>query len=171
MATAGPSSAVGPPGLQSSWPLTTRAACGRGSEAFRCGPGARAAPASQGMKEAAAGPEEGGCPLPHPRASPALRPHPSQHPAPSESWDTRTPAEPPASRLRGPATCYQRPARSVEETVVTRSHQSVAEGHRETPPGPTTRSGAPRGAAPRIQGALVVITVIFSCSRFFFSSR
>lgn len=180
MATAGPGSAVGPPGLQSSWPLTTRAACGRGSEAFRCGPGARAAPASQGVKEAAAGPapaarsgsrRKAAVPSPILGASPALRPHPSQHPAPSESWDTRTPAEPPASRLRGPATCYQRPARSVEETVVTRGHQSVAEGHRETAPGPAARSGAPRGAAPRIQGALVVITVIFSCSRFFFSSR
>lgn len=91
--------------------------------------------------------------------------------APSESWDMRTPSEPPASRLQGPTTCYQRPARSVEETVVTRGHQSVAEGHRETPPGPAAWSGAPRGAAPRIQGALVVITVIFSCSRFFFSSR
>lgn len=58
----------------------------------------------------------------------------------------------PASRLRGPTTCYQRPTRSVEETVVTRSHQSVAEGHRETAPGPAARSGAPRGAAPRIRG-------------------
>lgn len=91
-------------------------------------------------------------PPPSSGASPALRPHPSQHPAPSESWDTRTPPEPPASRLRGPATCYQRPARSVEETVVTRGHQSVTEGHRDTAPGPAARSGAPRGAAPRIQG-------------------
>lgn len=82
MATAGPGSAVGPPGLQSSWPLTTRAACGRGSEAFRCGPGARAAPASQGVKEAAAGPEEGGCPLPHPRGVPcsAATPFPAPRP-------------------------------------------------------------------------------------------
>lgn len=107
---------------------------------------------------------------PPPSSAPALRPHPSQH-RPLGVLGHEDTRRAPASRLRGPTTCYQRPARSVEETVVTRGHQSVAEGHRETPPGPTTRSGAPRGAAPRIQGALVVITVIFSCSRFFFSSR
>lgn len=168
--TAGPGSAVGPPGLQSSWPLTTRAACGRGSEAFRCGPGARAAPASQGVKEAAAGPEEGGCPLPHPRGVPCSAATPFPAPRPLGVLGHEDTRRAPASRLRRPTTCYQRPARSVEETVVTRGHQSVTEGHRETAPGPAARSGAPRGAAPRIQGALVVITVIFSCSRFF-SSR
>lgn len=148
----GPGSAVGPPGLQSSWPLTTRAACGRGSEAFRCGPGARAAPASQGVKEAAAGPEEGGCPLPHPRGVPCSAATPFPAPRPLGVLGHEDTRRAPASRLRGPTTCYQRPARSVEETVVMRGHQSVTEGHRETAPGPAARSGAPRGAAPRIRG-------------------
>lgn len=170
MATAGPGSAVGPPGLQSSWPLTTRAACGRGSEAFLCGPGARAAPASQGVKEAAAGPEEGGCPLPHPRVSPALRPHPSQHRPLGVLGheDTRRAARFSSPRARDvlPATRKIRGGDSC--------HAQPPERHRGTQ-GDAARPRRPERSPPRCRsahsGTLVVITVIFSCSRFFFSSR
>lgn len=169
MATAGPGSAVGLPGLQSSWPLTIRAACGRGSEAFRCGPGARAAPASQGVKEAAAGPEEGGCPLPHPRGVPCSAATPFPAPPP-RSPGTR--GHPPSTRFSSPRAHDVLPA-TREIRGGDSCHARPPERRRGTQ-GDGARPRRPERSPPRCRsahsGTLVVITVIFSCSRFF-SSR
>lgn len=123
-----------------------------------------------GREGSGSGPEEGGCPLPHPRGVPCSAATP--FPAPRPLGVLGHEDTPRAARFSSPRAHDVLPA-TREIRGGDSCHARPPERHRGTQ-GDGARPRRPERSPPRCRsghsGTLVVITVIFSCSRFF-SSR